>query len=269
MQQQESPMARVTITYENNIAFVRLTRADKMNAVDQGMIDAIIDAGQQVAASDARVVVLSGEGKSFCAGIDISGLSGMIGKDPAELLMPRTHGNGTTNQWQEVAMVWSRLDIPVIAALHGAVYGAGLQLALGADIRIAHPDSKLAVMEMKWGIVPDMGGMVLLPRLVRTDVLRKLTYTAEAISASQAEAWGLVTELADDPMAVATALAEVIAGKSPSAIKAAKALIAVAETSDEVTVLEAESRLQADLIGKPHQMEVIAAEFGKRPAVFK
>lgn len=267
-------MSRVSVTYENHIAHVRLTRADKMNAVDQAMIDAIIKAGQEVATSDARVVVLSGDGKAFCAGIDIVGLSGMIGKDPAELLMPRTHGvgsdgNHTTNQWQEVAMIWHRLEIPVIAALHGAVYGAGMQLALGADIRIAAPDTRLAVMEMKWGIVPDMGGMVLLPKLVRSDVLRRLTYTAEQIDATQAEKWGLVTELAADPLATAMELANVIAGKSPSAIKTAKRLIAFSETADVQAVLEAESREQAALIGKPHQMEVIAAEFGKRPAVFK
>lgn len=131
-------MSRVSVAFENHIAFVRLTRADKMNAVDQEMIDAIIAAGTEVAASDARCVVLSGEGKAFCAGIDISGLSGMIGKDPADLLMPRTHGEGTTNQWQEVAMVWARMDIPVIAAIHGVCFGAGLQLALGADIGSRH-----------------------------------------------------------------------------------------------------------------------------------
>lgn len=262
-------MSRVSVRYENHIAHVRLTRADKMNAVDQDMITAIIAAGNEVAASDARAVIVSGEGKAFCAGIDISGLSGMIRKDPAELLMPRTHGDGTTNQWQEVAMVWSRMDIPVIAAVHGACYGAGIQLALGADIRIASPDAKFAVMEMKWGIVPDMGGMVLLPKLVRTDVLRRMTYTAEPISAQQAERWGIVTEIADDPMAAAQKLAETIAGKSPSAIRAAKRLIGVAETEDAKAVLDAESREQVDLLGKPHQMEVIAATFGKRLAVFK
>ena len=262
-------MSRVSVTYENHIAHVRLTRADKMNAVDQDMITAVIAAGNEVEASDARAVIVSGEGKAFCAGIDIFGLSGMIGKDPAELLMPRTHGNGTTNQWQEFAMVWSRMDIPVIAAVHGVCFGAGIQLALGADIRIASPDAKFAVMEMKWGIVPDMGGMVLLPRLVRSDVLRRMTYTAEPVGAEQAERWGLVTEIADDPLAAAQALAETIAGKSPSAIRAAKRLIGVAETADAVAVLDAESREQVDLMGKPHQMEVVAAAFGKRAAVFK
>ncbi|MCX7566505.1 crotonase/enoyl-CoA hydratase family protein [Sulfitobacter sp. F26169L] len=262
-------MSRVSVTYEDHIAHVRLTRADKMNAVDQDMITAIIAAGNEVAASDARAVIVSGEGKAFCAGIDISGLSGMIGKDPAELLMPRTHGDGTTNQWQEVAMVWSRMDIPVIAAVHGVCFGAGMQLALGADIRIASPDAQFAVMEMKWGLVPDMGGMALLPRLVRSDVLRLLTYTAEPVDAQQAERWGLVTDLSDDPLAAAEKLAKTIAGKSPSAIRAAKRLIAVAETADDKTVLDAESREQVELMGKPHQMEVVAAAFGKRPAVFK
>ncbi|UWR23475.1 crotonase/enoyl-CoA hydratase family protein [Sulfitobacter sp. S190] len=262
-------MSRVTVTFDNHIAHVRLTRAEKMNAVDQEMIDAIIAAGQDVAASDARVCVLSGEGKAFCAGIDISGLSAMIGKDPHELLMPRTHGDGTTNQWQEVAMVWARMDIPVIAAVHGVCFGAGMQLALGADLRIAAPDAQFAVMEMKWGIVPDMGGMVLLPRLVRSDVLRRLTYTADPVDAAQAERWGLVTEIADDPLAAAMALAEKITQKSPSAIKAAKQLISVAETTPDAEVLLAESRAQAALMGKPHQMEVVAATFGKRAPVFK
>ena len=262
-------MARVSVTYEDHIAHVRLTRSDKMNAVDQDMITAIIEAGQEVMTSDARAVVLSGEGKAFCAGIDIGSLGQMVGVDPAGQLMPRTHGDGTTNQWQEVAMIWQRVPMPVIAALHGPVFGAGCQLALGADIRIAGPDTKIAVMEMKWGIVPDMGGMVLLPRLVRPDVMRQLTYTARPVDADQALAWGLVTELDDDPMARAQALAIEIAGKSPSAIRAAKRLCALAETGKEADVLLAESQEQADLIGKPNQMEVVAAAMQKRPAVFK
>ncbi|WP_299283391.1 crotonase/enoyl-CoA hydratase family protein [uncultured Tateyamaria sp.] len=263
-----SDTPRVTVSCDNHIAHVRLTRPDKMNAVDQAMIDAVIAAGLEVAASDARVCVISGEGKGFCAGIDIGGLSTMLGQDPNDLLMPRTHGEGTTNQWQEVAMVWTRVPVPVIAAIHGVCYGAGLQLALGADIRIAAPDAKLAVMEMKWGIVPDMGGMVLLPRLVRSDVLRKLTYTGTPISAAQAEAWGLVTECADDPLVAAMELAESLTLKSPSALRATKALIGVAETEGAPAVLLEESRAQADLMGKPHQMEVVAATLQKRAPKF-
>ncbi|MEW9919383.1 crotonase/enoyl-CoA hydratase family protein [Marimonas sp. MJW-29] len=259
-------MARVSVTYENNIAFVTLTRADKMNAVDDEMIAAIIAAGQEVAESDARAVVLSGEGRAFCAGIDITGLSGMMGKDPNEALMPRTHGHGSTNKWQEVAMIWHRMEVPVIAAVHGVCFGAGIQLALGADIRIAAPGTRFAVMEMKWGIVPDMGGMVLLPKLVRSDVLRRLTYTAEQVETEQALAWGLITEVADNPLESATKLAETIADKSPSAIRAAKRLIGIAESKNEVDVLEAESEIQAKLIGKPDQLAVIAKEMGKRTA---
>ena len=166
-------------------------------------------------------------------------------------------------------MVWTRVPVPVIAAVHGVCFGAGMQLALGADVRIATPDAKLAVMEMKWGIVPDMGAMVLLPKLVRSDVLRRLTYTAAPISGEQAERWGLVTELADDPVAAAMTLAEEIAGKSPSAVRAAKRLIGVAETQAAAAVLEAESAEQAALIGGSDQMEVIAASFQKRAPEFK
>ncbi|WP_050930554.1 crotonase/enoyl-CoA hydratase family protein [Aestuariivita boseongensis] len=261
-------MARVSVTYENHIAQVTLTRADKMNAMDPEMIEAIITVGQEVASSDARAVVLSGEGKGFCAGLDVMSFGAMAGQDPQELIMPRTHGD--TNRWQEVALVWRRVPVPVIAAIHGVCYGAGFQLALGADIRIAAPDTKMAVMEMKWGLIPDMGGMVLLPQLARSDVIRQLTYTARPIPAEQGERWGLVTSLADDPVAAATELATEIAGKSPSAIRAAKRLISVAESgADRETVLLAESQEQADLVGKPDQMEVIAASMQKRAPVFK
>jgi enoyl-CoA hydratase/carnithine racemase len=261
--------ARVQIDHADHIAHVRMTRADKMNALDQAMIDALMAAGAEVAASDARACVISGEGRAFCAGIDITGLGAMAGKDPAAIIEPRTHGDGTTNQWQEIAMVWTRVPMPVIAALHGPVFGGGCQIALGADIRIAGPDLQMAVMEMKWGIIPDMGGMALLPRLVRSDVMRRLTYTAEPVGAEQALAWGLVTELADDPLAVAMDLAGRIAQKSPTAMRTAKRLIAYAESgASEVEILLAESREQSRLIGKPEQLEVIAAQIQKRAPNF-
>ena len=260
-------MARVSITYEDNIAQVTLTRGDKMNALDDAMFEAIVHAGEEVAASDARAVVLSGEGKSFCAGLDLASFAKMGQVDPTEWLMGRTHGD--TNLMQEMALCWRRVPVPVIAALHGAVYGGGLQLALGADIRIAAPDAKLSLMEMKWGLVPDLGGMVLLPRLVRSDVLRQLTYTARPIQADQAERWGLVTSISDDPLTAALDMAADIAGKSPSAIRAAKRLIEVAETEERADVLMAESRESAGLIGQPDQMEVIAAQMQGRKPKFK
>jgi enoyl-CoA hydratase/carnithine racemase len=261
-------MARVSVEYRDHVAHVTLTRGDKMNAMDPDMIEAIIAAGQEVAASDARVVVLSGQGKGFCAGLDVMSFAAMAGQDPQELILPRSHGD--TNRWQEVALVWRRVPVPVIAAVHGVCFGAGFQLALGADIRIAAPEATFAVMEMKWGLIPDMGGMVLLPQLARSDVIRQLTYTARPIAAAQAESWGLVTSLAEDPLAAAGELATEIAGQSPSAMRAAKRLIALAESgADRAEVLLAESREQADLVGKPDQMEVIAASMQKRAPVFR
>ncbi len=260
-------MARVSVEYQNHIARVTLTRGDKMNALDDAMFEAIVNAGEEVAASDARAVVLSGEGRSFCAGLDLASFAKMGQIDPVEWLMARTHGD--TNILQEMSLVWRRVPVPVIAALHGAVYGGGLQLALGADIRIAGPDAKLSLMEMKWGLVPDLGGMVVLPHLVRSDVLRHMTYTARPMNAEQAERWGLVTELADDPLTAALELAAEIAGKSPSAIRAAKRLIEAAETESRAEVLLAESRESSGLVGKPDQMEVVAAQMQGREPSFK
>ncbi|MGR3759904.1 crotonase/enoyl-CoA hydratase family protein [Roseobacteraceae bacterium NS-SX3] len=259
-------MARVSVEYRDHIAHVTLTRGDKMNALDSEMIKSIIQAGQEVGESDARAVVLSGEGKAFCAGLDLMSFAQMGRMDPEQWLMERTYGG--TNEVQEVAMVWRKVPVPVIAAVQGACFGGGMQLALGADIRIAGPAARFSVMEMKWGLVPDMGGMALLPRLLRSDVLRRLTYTAEVVEAEQALGWGLVTELADDPLARAQALAADIAGKSPSAIRAAKRLIGQAESEDADSVLMEESRAQVQLIGKPHQMEAIAAQMQKRAPVF-
>ncbi|MBO9479438.1 crotonase/enoyl-CoA hydratase family protein [Shimia sp. R11_0] len=263
-------MARVSVEIENHIARVTLTRGDKMNALDPEMLSAIAEAGESLMENDdVRVVVLSGEGKAFCAGLDIMSFGAMAGKDAGDMLLPRTHGNA--NLFQQVPLVWRKLPVPVICAIQGVAYGGGFQIALGADVRFAAPDTKMSIMEMKWGIVPDMGGMALLPHLTRSDVIRKLTYTAQSFSVAQAAEWGLVTEVVEDPLGAAMALAEEIATKSPSAIRAAKALIGFAETHqhDEDAVLLEESRVQAELMGKPHQMEVIAANLQKRAPVFK
>lgn len=255
-------MSRVSVEIKDHIAHVTLTRGDKMNAVDPAMAEAVVAAGTSlIDNADIRAVVLSGEGRSFCAGLDVASFSAFAASDPEARIMPRSHGDA--NLMQQVAMVWRAVPVPVIAALHGVAFGAGFQLALGADIRIAAPDTKVAIMEMKWGLVPDMGGMVLLPQLARSDVIRRMTYTAEPIDAKQALEWGLLTELADDPFSAARDMAATIAGKSPSAMRAAKRLITISETEDAKTVLYHESREQVDLIGKPHQMEVIAANLQK------
>ena len=261
-------MARVTTEIEDHVAHVTLNRGDKMNAVDPEMAEAVVAAGEALVGNDdVRAVVLSGAGRGFCAGLDVASFAAFAQTDPVARIMPRSHGDA--NLMQQVAMVWRDVPVPVIAALHGVAFGAGFQLALGADIRIAHPDTKLAVMEAKWGLVPDMGGMVLLPRLARSDVIRRLTYTAEPVSARQGAEWGLVTELSDTPQEAARAMARTIAGRSPSGTRAAKRLIGVAESgADAAQVLYEESREQADLIGKPDQMEIIAANMEGRSPEF-
>ncbi|MEQ9260997.1 MAG: crotonase/enoyl-CoA hydratase family protein [Roseovarius sp.] len=260
-------MARVSVEIADHVAEVTLTRPEKMNAMDPDMAREIVAAGQGLAEAGIRAVVLAGEGKAFCAGLDVMSFASLAQGDPEALLMARQFGDA--NLFQEVALVWRKLPVPVIAAIHGACYGAGFQLALGADIRISAPASKLAVMEMKWGLVPDMGGMALLPRLARSDVIRRLTYTAEPVGAAQALDWGLVTELSDDPLQAAREMAVGIAARSPSAIRAAKRLIGAAESGmDEAAVLLEESREQAALIGKPEQMEVIAANMAGRAPKF-
>lgn len=259
---------RVRVVLQDHVAHVTLLRAEKMNAVDTPMAEAIIAAGEALMTrQDLRAVVLSGEGRAFCAGLDVASFAEFAGGDPEARVMPRTHGDA--NLYQRVALVWHDLPVPVIAALHGVAFGAGLQLAVGADLRIAHPETKLAIMEAKWGLVSDMGGMVLLPRLLRSDVLRRLTYTAAPIGAEDALHWGLLTELSEAPLETAQALAAEIAGKSPSAMRAAKRLIGLAESAaDREEVLLAESREQTALIGGKDQRAVIAANMAGRAPVF-
>ncbi len=258
-------MARVEVEFEDHVARVTLNRPEKLNAVDPALLDGLLEAARRVTREGVRAVVLSGAGRAFCAGLDLASFAGLAQGDPAELVMPRTHGDA--NDYQQAALAWHRMEVPVIAALHGQVFGAGFQIAAGADIRVAAPDAQLAVMEVKWGLVPDMGGMVLLPRLLRADVLRRLTYTAEPVAAPQAERWGLVTEIAEDPEARALELARAIAARSPAAVRAAKRLVVAAErATSEAEVLLAESREQAALIGGAENMEAIAANLqGRAP----
>lgn len=260
-------MPRVTTTIQNHIAHVELTRSDKMNAVDPAMLAAIIEAGEALRGNtDVRAVVLSGQGDAFCAGLDVASFAALAGGDPMDIMMPRTHG--PSNDYQHASMIWQQLDVPVIAVLQGVCFGAGLQIVSGADIRIAAPNTRMSILEMKWGLVPDMGGMVLWPALMRADVLRRLTYTGEEFTGEAAEGYGLVTEVNDTPLERALELAKLIASKSPSAVRAGKALVTYALESASEAVLLEESRAQASLIGKPDQMEAVMANVQKRPPNF-
>ncbi|MGD9916681.1 MAG: crotonase/enoyl-CoA hydratase family protein [Paenirhodobacter sp.] len=260
-------MAQIEITWHGRVAELALARPEKMNAVSMEMIAEVIAAADMLAArDDLRAVVLSGQGRAFCAGLDVANFAALAMGDPEALIMPREHG--AANRFQQFSLAWRALPVPVIAALHGVAFGAGLQLAAGADLRVAAPGTRLSVMEMKWGLVPDMGGMVTLPELIRADQLRRLTYSAEEIAAEEAQRIGLVTEIAEDPRARALDLAQAIAGRSPSAIRAAKRLVTRAYTAPEAEVLLTESREQTDLIGKPDQMAVIAANMAGRAPDF-
>lgn len=256
---------RVTLSIEDGIADVRLNRPDKMNALDLAMLDAIADTGEALRTTPGlRAVLLSGEGRVFCAGLDIASFaaSGELMSD----LEARTHG--LSNRFQHAAMLWRELPVPVIASVHGVCFGGGLQIALGADIRIASPDATFSVMEMKWGLVPDMGGFVLTRGLVRDDVMCELVYSAREIGAAEAQALGLVTRLSDAPLEEARSMARRIAGRNPDAIRAAKRLFAYAQDNDAAAILLAESREQATILDSPNQREAVLANMQKRAPVF-
>lgn len=255
---------RVTITIDSGIADVRLARPDKMNALDPAMFEAIVDAIAQLEkTAGLRAVVLSGEGRAFCAGLDMASMAtGGSGID----LFTRSHG--LANHVQQVAWGWRTLPMPVIAAVHGVAFGGGLQIASGADIRIAAPGTRMSVMEMKWGIVPDMAGYALWRTMVRDDVLRELAYSAREFDAEEAQRLGFVTRIAEDPLAEALGLARSIAERNPHAIRAAKRLSNLTLDADPAAILLAESAEQAKLLRSPNQIEAVRANMEKRPPAF-
>lgn len=262
---------RIDITLDQGVAHVRLARADKMNALDRAMFAALLEAGEQLRDdTTVRAVVLSGDGKGFCAGLDMQSFGSMeqgtLGNLFDHDLAERTHG--IANLPQQVALIWREVPVPVIAAVHGVAFGGGLQLALGADMRFVAPDCRLSVMEIKWGLVPDMGGMLFMRELVRPDIARDLTFTGRVFSGAQALEYGLATRTCDDPLAEALALARDIVAKSPSAIRAAKRLLDASLVQDDAGLLLAESVEQEALIGGEHQREAVRANLEKRAPVF-
>lgn len=247
------------------VATVTMVRADKHNALDEDMFWALVNAAEQLAGdTSVRAVVLNGEGKSFCSGLDVA--SFMAGSGGTGVLLTRDGGR-VANFAQRVTYDWSLVPAPVIAAIHGNCFGGGLQIALGADIRIAAPDAKLSIMEIKWGLVPDMGITQTLPRLIPIDVAKELTFSGRILSGSEASGLGLVTRTAEDPLAAALALAEEIAQKSPDAVQAAKRLYNETWVSDDAAAaLALESELQTGIIGKPNQIAaVVAGMSGEKP----
>jgi enoyl-CoA hydratase/carnithine racemase len=240
------------------------------------MFSALAEAGERLKTEPGvRVVVLSGEGGSFCAGLDFSSFTAMAGGGGG--------GNGggdsegspgsmkpgrITHLGQQVSWVWQEIPVPVIAAVHGHALGGGIQIALGADIRIVHPDTQLSVREVHWGLVPDMTGTLTLAQLVRADVAKELVFTARVFDGREAFALGLATKLSDTPYEDAMAMAAEIAGRSPDAVRGAKQLINGLLHEKAESQFAEERRIIGSLIGKPNQVEAVMSNFEKRPAAF-
>jgi enoyl-CoA hydratase/carnithine racemase len=259
---------RVRIEISDGVADVRLVRADKHNGLDGPMFERLVEAAGEVReAAGVRAVVLSGEGPSFCAGLDFKALMSGTGFSP-ERGFAREDGDHA-NFAQRSTYDWHRLEVPVIAAVHGACFGGGLQLALAADIRIAAPDARLSVMEVRYGLVPDMGLTHAICDLVSIDVAKELTYTGRIIDAAEANELGLVTRIADDPRAAALELAAEIATKSPDAIRAAKRLLDTAWRRPPELGLPLEAELQRTLLGSPNQLAAVQAALTGEPAQFE
>ncbi len=266
---------RVTVDIRDGVADVRLVRADKMNALDDAMFAALIETGERLKGeAGVRAVVLSGEGRAFCAGLDMGSFQAMASggaarnRDASASLMTPKRTEGGSNRAQHACMVWREIPVPVIAAVHGVAFGGGFQLALGADLRFVAPDVKLAVLEIKWGLIPDMAGMVLMRGLVRDDVARELTYSGRIFGGEEAVAIGLATRVCADPRAEALALAAEIAGRNPHAIRAGKRLLNLMGDGDQHALLLEESREQGALIGSVNQVEAVMANLQKRAAVY-
>ncbi len=251
---------------EDGVAQVRLIRADKMNALDGEMFDRLIEAGQALHdMKGLRAVVLSGEGRAFCAGLDLSSFGRDRSDEPP--LTERTYGNA--NKAQQVAMQWRKLPVPVVAAIHGVCFGGGLQIASGADIRVAAPDTRMAIMEMRWGLVPDMGGYALWRGLIRDDVLRELTYTNREFTGEEAQTIGLATHVDTDPLAKATEIAATIADRNPHAMRGAKQLANAMFDKNTADLLMDESLEQHKLLRSKNQMEAVMAGMESRKARYE
>jgi len=263
---------RVRVSVTGGVADVRLDRAGKLNALDRAMLAALVSAGRQLARdSGVRAVVLSGNGRAFSAGLDFAEFRAMTADGAGPVPSPGDDDGYTGPARalaQRAAYIWAELPVPVIAAVHGVAFGGGLQITLGADIRLAAPDAQLSVMEIRWGLVPDMTGSQLLPELVGRDVAKELTFTGRVLSGQEAAGLGLVTRTCQDPRGEALTLAAQIAGQSPQAIRAAKALLDLAGRVSLHDGFAAEQDIIHRLIASPDQVEAVRANLEGRAPVF-
>ena len=263
---------RVTISISDGIADVKMNRADKRNALDNAMFTSLNAAGEYLKKLDGlRVVVLSGDGASFCAGLDFSSFAQMAetGAKKPDMNAGAMVDGRITHMAQQVCWVWQEVPVPVIAAVHGHALGGGIQIALGADIRIVHPDTQLSVREVHWGLIPDMTGTLMLSRLVRPDIVKNLVFTARVFSGQEAHEMGIATQLSQDVHADAMTMAREIAGRSPEAVRGAKKLINLLANSGAAEQFAAERATIGQLIGSANQAEAVMSHFEKRPPIFE
>lgn len=238
---------RVKITVDGAIAYVTLSRPDRHNGMDFPMLAAVIAAQKKVQRlRNIRAVILHGDGPSFCAGLDFKTT---LGQPIKTALMYTQVWWPFRNDFQTWSMGWRKVGVPVIAVIHGNCFGAGIQLALGADFRFTTPDAKISILEAKWGLIPDMGGATLLRELVPIDVAKELTMTGRIISGEDAKALNLVTHVAANPLAAARILAEEIATRSPDSVAAGKFLFQQAYNTNEYCALRTERLWQRRLMG--------------------
>ncbi len=260
---------RVILAVNDHVAIVTLNRPEKRNAVDAGMFEALTRAGESIRAnSSVRAVVLHGAGGNFSTGIDVSAFQGSDAAiASAERMRPQEQS--PANFYQGAAYVWQTLAVPVIAAIEGYCFGAGLQIAAGADIRYAHADARLSIMEIKWGLVPDMAISVTLRDVMPVDRVRELAYSGRIVSGHEALQLGLVSNVREKPFESALELAAEIAGRSPDAIRAIKSLTVKAWSQPPAEALRTEAQLQMALLGSPNQMEAVKSNLGGRTAEYR
>ena len=259
---------RVNIDIDGHVASVMLNRADKYNALDLEMFTAIGKAADSIAADKSiRAVVLHGAGENFCAGIDTAVFSDPDTRIDASAMAPLDPS--PANLFQRAAYAWRELPVPVICAVQGIAFGGGLQIAAGADIRIAAPDARFSIMEARWGLIPDMAISTTLRHLVPADRIKELAWSARVFSAQQALDYGIVTALEEGPLAAAQALASDCAARSPGSIRGIKRLVNEAWQISEAEALALEARLQLKFMGSANQREAAAASFEKRAPCFE
>lgn len=256
----------VSLCVDAHVAHVELNRPAKHNALSFEMFGELAEVGDRISAdASVRAVVLSGAGENFCAGID----TGLFGGDFDFRTALEPCAPSPANVFQRAAFVWREVPVPVVCAVHGVAFGAGLQLALGADIRYAAPSATLSIMEVKWGLIPDLALSVLARYVSPADMLRELAYTGRVLSAEEAQGAGLVTAVADDPLAKARETAVAIAGRSPDAIRAMKRLFNEAWEMSTEDSLRLEAALQIGVMGGENQREAVAANLERRPPDFR